>query len=742
MSRNVDPWLCMSCRRYPGQHPDPDSSCFLCDGCFHNSLRRTQSFSYDSSYESRVRDWQFQQRREELQRNLERVEDYNNLLSITAAQVQAQLAQCEHFKFQLKQDIDYSVQEVQRWNGFDLPSRRGKYTSFLLGEESLCPIHFDFAISPETLKSTIDTLMLTSCERQLPKKCARCSNLVPTFPIPAPPHLDKYKKYATEVCSLACLEKYRDNSTPPCPGCFKGIFRVQSSMPKYPCGHFFFHSQDCLFASLQRDSGSFHRPCQLTCSLCARGFGPEDFGEYLTEQLYSERVSLIQSTYCCVCESQKLCWPLRCGHWLCANHENPQGLMCAFCNVEVSHYSNSEESQMVRRSRIQHSLTLGFSRYQGSIGAYQMALKEVAYPTLHAAKEGLKSSAEKCLYLKHPCICTADDCFLAPNASEYAISVLVKLGLEDAKTKLIRKQGTAEKWQEAVLLNWLSSLADALRYAQNKSISHGDIKLEFILFDSSDQPMLFGFEAEASSQAEDKDVRDLGTAFAQLATLQAELQSVEETVEAIEHVQLKDVLKAMVGKDAEHRPSFADIMQKCQLPTRLVSECMMCQQKVVDSKWAFALPADLEPLAKQHAAINLCSLKCTRKCYLMNQPKVECAGCQEPLKKDDIASLPALSCGHPFHTLDCLRNSIEEYIDCPVCSLSGAGEQEVDALLGDRVFERLQADRCTMCLKGRRKKVYGICGHALCQRCDKSPLSSLFWGSKCQQCNSSPRISK
>lgn len=728
MRRNVDPQLCVNCHRYPGENPDPGSGRLLCNSCFNALFLRSQSFSVDSSHESRIRDWQIQQRKEELQRNLQRVEEYHSLLSYTAAQVQARLAQFERFTSQLKDDIDRSVAEAQRWYGASL---REKYSSFLLGEQSLCPLQFEYAIDPETLKSTIDTLMLYSYERQFPKKCARCSNLVPRFPIPVPPHLDRFKSYAAEVCSLTCLEKYKVNSA--CPGCFQVISMVQSSMPRYPCGHFFFHNQDCLFASLQRGSSNFHKPCRLACSLCERGFGPEDFGEYLTEQLYFEKVSLIKSTFCCVCESQKLCWPLQCGHWLCANHENPQGLICAFCNVEILHYFNSEESQKIRSSRSQFSLPLGLFRSQSIIGMSPMAMKEVAYPSLHAAKENLRSSAEKSMQLIHPHICTVDDCFLAPNASERAFSVLVKYGLEDAKTKMRGKLDTAGKWKEEELLNWLSSLADALRYAQNKSISHGDIKLEFILFNSSDQPMLFGFEAEASTQVADKDVRDLGVAFAQLATLQTELHAVEEAVESIEYIQLKNVLKAMVGEDSEHRPSFANIMQMCQLPTRLVSNCMMCLQKVVDSEWTLTLPADLQSLPKEQFT-TLCSLKCTRKFSLLDKPVVKCAGCQELLKKDDIASSPALSCGHPFHSLECLQNSLKKYIDCPVCSASGAGKTEVDTLLGDEHFESLQADRCTMCLKGQRSKVYGICGHALCQRCTKWSFSSL-WRSNCQQCN-------
>jgi serine/threonine protein kinase len=356
-----------------------------------------------------------------------------------------------------------------------------------------------------------------------------------------------------------------------------------------------------------------------------------------------------------------------------------------------------------------------------------MTLKEVVYPSLHAAKESLRSSAEKSMQLKHPHICTVDDCFLAPNASDRAISVLVKLGMEDAKTKLIGKLDTAGKWKEEELLIWLSTLADALRFAQNKSISHGDIKLEFILFNSSDQPMLFGFEAEVSTQAVDKDVRDLGVAFAQLATLQTELQAAEEAVEAIEHLQLKDVLKAMVGKGSQPRPSFADIMHMCQLPTRLVSDCMMCLQKVVDSEWTLTLPADLQSLPKEQFT-SLCSLKCTRKFSLLDKPAVKCTGCLKPLKADEIAGSPAPSCGHPFHSSECLKSSLEKYIDCPACSASGAGNTEVDALLA------LQADRCTMCLIGQRIKVYGICGHALCQECDKWSVFSL-WRSKCQQCN-------
>lgn len=720
MEQNVETHVCEACGQRPATIGPPVRCQRVCGYCYTPALARSQSCCEPTVWAGH---YMFQQRKLTLQSTFDALEQYCDLLSSTVTQVTKQLDLYQHYKYELSQVLNFSYGNAQSCSyGADL---RSTATRFLLGTEGFDSLEFHVGISPEALTSSILMLCRTSWGVQPPKKCSWCPNLVSRFPFTVPAHMMPHENYAREVCSQTCLGKYSSICQVRCLGCSEFVTSIQASTPRYPCGHFFFHNKHCIFDSFKRYSRTFRMLPALPCGKCKRSYGPEELREYLSEPEYSEQVKQVRDSVCCVCDSQQLCWALRCGHWLCAQHEGDQDLKCGFCNEAVMHYSSPKARQWAL-SYMQQSY------YADDTSA---TLTTQVHPSLQAAKDHVRFVAEKWVQLDHPSIRATYGCFLILGPQPTS-GMLCEPFEEDFQAALMTQKDRKEAWPEKQLLLWLCSFLDALNYAREHQLSHGDLKLEHMLLGRSGQPMLFAFQTQYSAEAQDKDIRDLGVAFEKLSRM--ELRVADGETAPLMYEQLSAVLTTVIQRDPQCDLSFAKLKDSCQ---QRLTKCMMCMADFIDESWASTVPQDLKPMMQQ-GKLELCSLRCARHLFLSLKygPSVMCTGvcCKrknEPIT-DKLSSPPtvSLACGHPFHNLTCLEESLREYLSCPQCCYL-PDREEVNALLGDGFFESLQAEMCTRCLRGKVCYRFGLCEHALCVRCHRK---SFFFGNNCKQCRESP----
>lgn len=437
-------------------------------------------------------------------------------------------------------------------------------------------------------------------------------------------------------------------------------------------------------------------------------------------------------------------------------------------------------SQLTRTSLLHTNSSSSVSIYQGSFGAHPVAIKDQTHPSLQAANSAI-SEAMSQLRLDHPNICKAYDCFLSSSSNGAIMSVLVmELCACDVVAAMQEKKASNEYWSEAELLNWLYALSDALRYAQEMGISHRNIQPHHILFAYTGQPKLCDFSSSAknlsttwmsttvtgapaylspeivagvgnSSGSYDPfkaDVWALGATFLTIARGNVAVQRVEEDVETLGYEQLKNVLREMLTRDPLQRPSFLDVMGRCQfaanalfqvvsLPETPLSPnlCFMCKCPIASQTWISNLPTDLMHL--KEISKDLCSLKCVRHLHIQTQASkkyMRCSGCSENLEVAAITGpvVTSLHCGHPFHDKSCLERCLWRSMECPVCKVV-CGETEKVAILGHAALAAFAASRCSLCGLGKASKIYGICNHQLCDQCD-SGIKSLFSSSSCRLC--------
>ena len=724
MERNVETPVCEACGQRSATIGSPIRGQLACSRCFapipHPLLSRSQSCDGVPVWAGLA---VFQQRKKTLQGIFDQLKQYCDLLSSTFTQVANQRGLYQQYVSELRKVLLFSVQDAL--NSSSEKELKGTACRFLLGNEDGDQLDFQFGITPEALNASIQSLCRTSWEMQPPKECFWCpdrmSRSVPEHSIA--------RQDVGEMCSATCLGIFASKRRVFCMGCPQPV-SVQASPPIYLCPHFFFHNKDCVLDSFQRYSRTFRKPVILPCAQCNRSFGPENLRGCLSEQEYSEHVKQVRDTVCCACDSQQLCWVVRCGHWLCANHESAQELKCNFCNEAVVHYSSPKARQLAL------SCMNWFDYAQGSIDTCPVTFSKQVHPSLQAAKDNVRFIAEKCVQLDHPNICKTFACFLDLGSQEQATSVLLSESCQEHfSAALMVKKYKEGTWPEEELLHWLGSFADALSYAKEHYLSHGHIKLKNMMFRSSGQPALC-FKAQYSVEAQDKDIRNLRATFGQLYELQVELGARENETKS-ECAPLKTCLRSMFQKDSQCWLSLAELKLSCQLPRKSVlkKECMFCQT-ALDEMWELALPADLKSLSNKSV---LCSLKCARHLSMVErgESSVKCTGCEETVNGDELSSpsTVSLNCGHPFHHLNCLEKSLQEYLGCPQC-LFLPDSKEVNALLGKGGFERLQAEMCSLCHRGRVHRTFGLCKHALCVKCDSRSFFS-FTGSNCKQCRDS-----
>jgi len=168
------------------------------------------------------------------------------------------------------------------------------------------------------------------------RKCTFCTNFVTSTLTLVPPHLRHFEKFASEVCSVGCLEKFEkveeQEIDTPCLGC-KGRGKISDSWaPTLPCGHRF-HNKDCLFVFIQKVSGNFYvsNP-NFLCSQCHKTFRLCDVLRYFNGSEFEQRKQTVLQSNCCVCNYSAVDRALHCGHMVCIDHRSGGGQMCRFCN--------------------------------------------------------------------------------------------------------------------------------------------------------------------------------------------------------------------------------------------------------------------------------------------------------------------------------------------------------------------------------------------------------------------------
>ena len=438
-------------------------------------------------------------------------------------------------------------------------------------------------------------------------------------------------------------------------------------------------------------------------------------------------------------------------------------------------------SQLTRTTLLHSNPSSSVSIYQGSFGTLSVAIKDQTHPSLQAANSAI-SEAMVQLRLDHTNICKAYDCFLASSPSGMVMSVLVmELCSCDLAAAMQQKKASNEYWSEAELLNWLYALLDALRYAQEMGISHRNIQPHHILFACTGQPKLCDFSASAKNLSMTwmsttvagapaylspeiyagmgnpnltydpfkADVWALGATFLTIARGNMPVQRIEDDVETLGYAQLKTVLRIMLTRDPLQRPSFRDVMGRCQsaatslyqvasMPAMQADQklCFMCQCPISSHAWLSSLPADLTHL--KQTCKDLCSLKCARHVHIKTQTSdkhLKCSGCSEVLEVAAIAgpTVTSMHCGHPFHDKACLERCLWQRMECPECKVE-CGVMEKTAILGPTACAALEASRCSLCGLGKAVKSYGVCNHQLCDECDYGILP-ILWGSGCRKCN-------
>ena len=164
------------------------------------------------------------------------------------------------------------------------------------------------------------------------KKCCFCPRPV-LSPLIVPPHLSMFQSFANEVCSVKCLEQYQRlaEDEAPCLGCQQTHPITDPKAPEFPCHHKF-HSKDCLFQLLEILSDKFSIDIKsIECPKCGGRCGLKDVMEYFPGYEYGDRKRKSLKSTCTVCSNPTVTRVLGCGHMVCVDHSQEEGVYCAYC---------------------------------------------------------------------------------------------------------------------------------------------------------------------------------------------------------------------------------------------------------------------------------------------------------------------------------------------------------------------------------------------------------------------------
>lgn len=438
-------------------------------------------------------------------------------------------------------------------------------------------------------------------------------------------------------------------------------------------------------------------------------------------------------------------------------------------SIDKPVFSLGKMSQLTLSSLLHTNSVSGVTIYRGLFGHVPVAIKYHPHESLQDANTTI-SEAMVQIQFDHPNLCKAYDCFLAANEANSVTSVLVmELCVCDAWT-VIRENRV--NWGELELLNWMYALADALRYVQDKGVSHRNIKPSHILLTETGQPKLCDFSSSAKNMSLSwatttvkaspefqspelshtgvydslkTDVWALAVTFLQLSLGEVTEIDPEMALETLKYPSLRYVLGYMLRREPNLRPNFGEIMNLCQVvvyqqspaaipaETSIVKNCFVCRSPFHPTDWIHTLPDLLKPFSTTH----LCSLQCAWEIYFLTQVnphQIACTGCDLIIPVPNLHSSPTvfITCGHPFHNKSCFETYLDQFCRCNVCE-TRFSIQDVDSHISQGRFEKLERSICVICNLRTDGTIYGGCNHAICSKCDTKKRIQ-FWGKNCRQC--------
>lgn len=136
-----------------------------------------------------------------------------------------------------------------------------------------------------------------------------------------------------------------------------------------------------------------------------------------------------------------------------------------------------QKHPFTREAQIYSSSASGVEVFRGLLQGSNLpvAIKETQQPTVEDANSAIQEAMTQ-RGLSHPAICQVYCCFLEQSGSALKTVLLVELMDSDLAKEVERRAGNGDTWQEAELMGCLRTSVNALCYAQQKGVSHRDIK--------------------------------------------------------------------------------------------------------------------------------------------------------------------------------------------------------------------------------------------------------------------------
>jgi len=136
-----------------------------------------------------------------------------------------------------------------------------------------------------------------------------------------------------------------------------------------------------------------------------------------------------------------------------------------------------QKHPFTRNARIYASSSSGVEVFSGLLqdSNLAVAIKETQQPTIEDANSAIQEAMTQ-RGLSHSAICQVYYCFLEQSGNAFKTVLLVELMDSDLAKEVERRAGTGDHWQEAELMGCLRTTVGALSYAQQRGVSHRDIK--------------------------------------------------------------------------------------------------------------------------------------------------------------------------------------------------------------------------------------------------------------------------
>lgn len=373
-----------------------------------------------------------------------------------------------------------------------------------------------------------------------------------------------------------------------------------------------------------------------------------------------------------------------------------------------------------------------------SPGDKSVAVKEIQAGTLSLLNTAVQEALNQAKMYCCEGVVKVYMCRMEQREGGYVASIVQELMDLDLHAEMERRKAAGEKWTEAQLIEMLKHLLSTLSQAQSLDLSHRDLKPQNIYlkgttikigdFGSSAvcdfeslKTTLQGSPFFLSPELKEKylqyltqpettlaydpfksDVYSLGVTFAYMITLEppmvlAKLEGLEETtssyVNSLEtSEETKDVLRTMLDVSPERRPSFAELLDRLNSHSALLSaplqalslqpqpaeegksqanrkkkgpeNCLSCSQPITGF-YLLQDPTLVETFSK--VQFSFCSEKCLRNFSVVCLHEI-CLHCRTPMirgamenhRKNKVLkkNFVLLQCGHMFHTKTCFNSFV------------------------------------------------------------------------------------